>query len=136
MPALGILAGCSAAKTELRVAVPVVDLRAESHTSASPAIHDPLQETQLLYGERVLVHQRRDGWAYVEALEQSEFSHGNRWEGYPGWVPESTLLHDDRRMPPNLIVRPWVEKGDYNGVRFDFNRRLKAVFDESGIKIP
>lgn len=103
-PALVAVAGCGTMKTELRVGVPVVDLRAEPHTRATPAIHDPLQETQLLYGERVLVHRRRDGWAYIEALEQSEFSHRNRWEGYPGWVPESTLIHDDLQREPNLIV--------------------------------
>ena len=36
----------------------------------------------------------------------------------------------------NLVVRPWVKKDDYWGVRFDLTRKIKEAFDASGIEIP
>jgi small conductance mechanosensitive channel len=36
----------------------------------------------------------------------------------------------------NLVVRPWVKKEDYWGVKFDLTRKIKETFDESGIEIP
>jgi cell wall-associated NlpC family hydrolase len=98
------LAGCATAGVPVRIAVPVTDLRAEPHTYAQPEIHDPLQETQLLYGERVRVRKRKDGWAYVEALEQPEFTHTQGWRGYPGWVPESVLVSDERLREPDIVI--------------------------------
>jgi small conductance mechanosensitive channel len=36
----------------------------------------------------------------------------------------------------NLIVRPWVKKEDYWGVKFDITRNIKEALDENGIEIP
>jgi small conductance mechanosensitive channel len=36
----------------------------------------------------------------------------------------------------NLVVRPWVKKEDYWGVKCDVTRRVKEAFDENGIEIP
>jgi small conductance mechanosensitive channel len=36
----------------------------------------------------------------------------------------------------NFVVRPWVNSGDYWGVRFDLTERIKLAFDEQGISIP
>ncbi len=36
----------------------------------------------------------------------------------------------------NFNVRPWVETGDYWGVKFDVTEKIKMAFDESGISIP
>ncbi|MBW1786768.1 MAG: mechanosensitive ion channel [Deltaproteobacteria bacterium] len=36
----------------------------------------------------------------------------------------------------NLVVRPWVKKEDYWGVKFDLTRKFKEAFDEVGIEIP
>ena len=36
----------------------------------------------------------------------------------------------------NFVVRPWVKKEDYWGVKFDLTRRIKEAFDENGIEIP
>ena len=36
----------------------------------------------------------------------------------------------------NLVVRPWVKKEDYWGVRFDVTHKIKEAFDENGIEIP
>ena len=36
----------------------------------------------------------------------------------------------------NLVVRPWVKKEDYWGVKFDLTRNIKEAFDANGIDIP
>lgn len=46
--------------------------------------HSGLIQTQLLYGESVLVDEVADGWAKIIALWQP--SHKDE-RGYPGWVP-------------------------------------------------
>ncbi len=86
------------------VGVPMVDLRSEPHTTDQPGIHDPQQESQLLYGERVRVTDSRDGWAQIEALEQAEYSHKKRWQGYPGWLPLSSLMPATAVIEPTIVV--------------------------------
>lgn len=36
----------------------------------------------------------------------------------------------------NFAVRPWVKTGDYWGVYFDVNEKVKMRFDEAGLSIP
>lgn len=36
----------------------------------------------------------------------------------------------------NLVARPWCNKADYWGVKFDLTRTIKEEFDRSGIEIP
>ena len=36
----------------------------------------------------------------------------------------------------NFVVRPWVNRGDYWGVKFDLTRNIKEALDENGIEIP
>jgi small conductance mechanosensitive channel len=36
----------------------------------------------------------------------------------------------------NFVVRMWVKKEDYWGVKFDMTRAIKESFDEAGIEIP
>lgn len=36
----------------------------------------------------------------------------------------------------NLVVRPWVETGDYWAVRLDLIEKIKLTFDEQGISFP
>ena len=67
VPAL--LAGCATSKSLMALHAPIGALRAQPHTVAQPGIHDPLQETQLVYGERVRLLKIQDGWARVEAVE-------------------------------------------------------------------
>lgn len=104
-PGLAIaLSGCAMSKPVMVIAVPVADLRAQPHTAAQPDVHDPLQESQLLYGERVRVVKRRDGWAQVEAIEQPEYTHHKKWQGYPGWLPERWLLPSQLVWDPTIVV--------------------------------
>jgi len=36
----------------------------------------------------------------------------------------------------NLIVRPWVKRGDYWAVKCDLMKKIKTTFDENNIEIP
>jgi hypothetical protein len=97
-----LLTGC-ASRTYL-VRLPVADLRAEPNSFPRSMEHDPKQETQLLYGERVRITARQGDWVRVEAIEQPEFTHHNRWEGYPGWLPEEAIRPLPRHWMPNGLV--------------------------------
>lgn len=90
--------------SRMRVAVPVLDVRSEP-LSADPSLdHDHHEETQLLYGELILLRGRRDHWARIESVEQREWTHHSRWEGYPGWVEAAGLVADNPDWVPNVVV--------------------------------
>lgn len=84
--------------------VPLADLRAKPQTTAQAGVHDPDEETQLLYGERVRVLTRQDGWTRIEAVEQPEFTHARRWQGYPGWIPSSALIPSEVQWQPTMVI--------------------------------
>jgi hypothetical protein len=88
----------------MTVNVPLADLRARPQTTAQAGVHDPDQETQLLYGERVRVLKQQDDWTRIEALEQPEFTHARRWQGYPGWIPASILVPSASQWAPTVVV--------------------------------
>ncbi len=98
------LIGCATPGSIWVVNVPVADLRAQPNSLATPLLHDPLEESQVLYGERVRVISMQETWAFVEAIEQPERTHGNRWQGYPGWIPRNLLTRPQRPGRPNAIV--------------------------------
>lgn len=81
------------------VIVPVADLRS-TRTLADPKKSDDKQQTQLLAGETVEVVKVEGKWAYVNAIEQPEFSTHQKWEGYPGWVLKSSLKMTTSPRPP------------------------------------
>ena len=108
-----------------RVAVPVADLRKEPVKTGADLEHDSLEESQLLYGDPVEVLEEKDGWARVTALEQMEFTHNNRWEGYPGWVESSQLVPDRGDWKPNLIITAKQE-------RFSIGTRLVGTREKNG----
>ena len=104
-----ILSGVGASAAEnppqrMRVAVPVADLRREP-TPAGPTLEqDPLEESQLLYGDSVEVQETKEGWARVSTAGQMEWTHHHRWEGYPGWMEQENLIGDPGNWNPNLVV--------------------------------
>ena len=129
-----LLAGCATQKPMMMVNVPVADLRAAPQTAAQPAAHDPLEETQLLYGERVRVLERKDGWFRVEAVEQPEFTHSRRWQGYPGWMPAVSFVSLEQAWPPTIVVtekwaatRQDVYRSNPSRWRFPMGTRLRAT---------
>ena len=64
---------------------PVVDVWSEP-TSDSATLTADQRETQVLFGEHVIIHESSGAWVRIEAVEQPEFTHHQLWEGYPGWV--------------------------------------------------
>ena len=88
----------------LRVAVPAADLRREPVRAGPTLEQDPLEESQLLYGDPVEVQEEKAGWVRVNALEQLEWTHHKRWEGYPGWMESTTLSPEPEGWIPNLVV--------------------------------
>jgi cell wall-associated NlpC family hydrolase len=92
------------------VAVPWTDLRREPAPvspdagSQSPYAIDRNQETQLLFGESVLILEVKGGWARVEAPDQAEFTHAGRWQGYPGWVSSEALMAQPSNFFPSAVV--------------------------------
>lgn len=87
-----------------RVQAPVADLRKEPGPAGPTLEQDPLQESQLLYGDPVTVLEIQGGWARVAAPDQQEWTHNRRWEGYPGWVRVSNLTPEPAGWAPNLVV--------------------------------
>ena len=69
-----------------RVQAPVADLRKEPIAPKSRMERDPLEESQLLAGDPVMVLEIQGEWARVSAVNQQEWTHNRRWEGYPGWM--------------------------------------------------
>ena len=90
----------------LWVSVAVADLRKEPIPAKENSFdHDPLQETQLLYGEKVVVLEQKGNWSRVRAIEQLEWTHHEKWEGYPGWVRTEQLASlSDTEWQPNAVV--------------------------------
>ncbi|MBI4354633.1 MAG: C40 family peptidase [Candidatus Omnitrophica bacterium] len=102
---LVLAAGCASASSQMYLVTAAVEhLRAAPGTTPQPGTHDPDQETQLLYGEHVRLISTQDAWAYVEAMEQPEFTHANRWQGYPGWLPLSSLQPQHRKRSVNAVI--------------------------------
>jgi cell wall-associated NlpC family hydrolase len=62
-----------------------------------------MQESQLLFGETLVVHEEQQDWLRVEAVEQQTWT-ARGWRGYPGWV---------RRRDVAFVVEP---PGGYDGV--------------------
>lgn len=129
-----LTAGCASPHTRMMINVPVSDLRAAPNTAAQAGVQDPGEETQLLYGERVQMVKRQEGWAQIEAMEQQEFSHAQRWQGYPGWVPESVLLPWDQWLEPTIVItakwaQTWQDPHLMRAApwRFALGTRLKAT---------
>lgn len=85
------------------VTVSVADLRREPIPLKLSRESDPLQESQLLFGEQVKILEINGEWTKVEAIEQPKFLNG-AWQGYPGWVKSNALAPLDADYLPNLIV--------------------------------
>ncbi len=74
------------------VSVSVADVRKTSGSLPQSFEYDADQETQLLYGEIIQIVEESGDWVKIEAVEQEEFSHNQRWQGYPGWVKKTSVM--------------------------------------------
>lgn len=92
------------------VNVPVADLRKEPVISEKKYWMDPLQESQLVYGEKLMAKEKLNDWLLVEAIEQQKFTEDHGWGGYTGWVLANQVLEVDQFKSATLTVSVnWVE---------------------------
>lgn len=91
--------------TKLISIAPVLNLRREPVPHSGTYEKDSLQETQLLYGEQVIVHAVKEDWLFVEAVEQYKFSQGKGWHGYQGWVEKKYFHKIETDYVPNVVVK-------------------------------
>jgi gamma-D-glutamyl-L-lysine dipeptidyl-peptidase len=85
------------------VTVPVADVWSRALDPGTTG-SDDWRETQVLFGEKVLIHESSGPWLRIEAVEQPEFTHHNKWEGYPGWVWKDALTGQQLVRPPTHQV--------------------------------
>lgn len=91
------------------VKVPVANIRNQPIPHNGTYAYDDLQETQVELGEPVLVWEKKGKWARVECADQMEYTHNDRWQGYPGWIElknlssDLSLLHEIKKSTVTLV---------------------------------
>lgn len=109
------------------VTTPIANLRREPIEHHGQYTKDPLQETQLLFGESLFVLKEVEGWAYVEAVEQQKFS--GSWSGYPGWIQKRTIQKLKKEPQSNIVVTDlWVK---INDTALSFGTKLEIAEEHS-----
>jgi len=93
---------------KMQIAEPLADLRREPRPPSGRYVKDPLQETQLLYGETIILQREEGPWAFVEAPEQPKRAAG-KWGGYPGWLLKRALAPCFRGREDGYLCVPWAE---------------------------
>jgi cell wall-associated NlpC family hydrolase len=89
------------------VVIPVADIW--SSASDNPAaLTDDKRETQVLYGEEVVIRETQDHWARISVPGQPEYSHHQRWEGYPGWVQMNALKTATFPDATAVVLSSWT----------------------------
>ena len=84
---------------------PVADLRKIPGEVRYSCPKDDLLLSQLLFGEKLIPLDEKNGWVLVEAVEQLTFRTSGRWEGYSGWVKKESigLVHAFEDSPTVFI---------------------------------
>lgn len=107
---------------------PVVDLRREPVETTLSNEFDPMQETQLLYGEEVTTFQEKGDWIYIHATEQQKCLPDGSWSGYPGWIKKEFLTPLKKLPEYNLIVKSnWAHIDSHNPFEVSIGTRLQGV---------
>lgn len=90
------------ASTPMLLTVSVADLRKEPSHPLPAYGKDMFQESQLLFGERLLKKEEKGEWIFVEAVNQPKFI--DQWQGYPGWIKKSQAIEVKQYPTYNLVV--------------------------------
>lgn len=131
---LSFLTACASAAKSPTVAYVIVPVASVwSKTATDPALlKEADRETELLLGEKVIVHEVQGEWARIEAVEQPEYTHHQTWEGYPGWVLKNTLgpvgvRPDSPRQDPVAFAKTFL------GTAYGWGGMSKQGIDCSGL---
>lgn len=96
--------------------VPVTDLRREPSQHPGGYERDFGQESQLILGEKVLVHKEEGDWAFIEAVEQRKW-YENAWGGYKGWIQKGHMTRGGETEEADCLIdafwQPVHEKPDH-----------------------
>lgn len=76
----------------MSISIPIADLRQVPHDLCQDFSYDARRESQLLFGEKVEILERKDEWLYVHALEQ----------GCCGWIHASE--YTKKMFSPRFVV--------------------------------
>lgn len=90
---------------KLIVSVPVANIRAARIPSKNDYKYDEIQETQVLYGERLALLEEKKDWYRIEAIEQPEYTHNKFWQGYPGWIEKRMVTAVDEYPKRNAVLK-------------------------------
>lgn len=94
---------------------PWIDLRnkPEPRNSGSSRKYDPLQETQLLAGEKVNILEDKGDWLFIEALDQPVYNQEHVLRPYTGWILNKGLGQEPPRFAqkPILPIEHFIDLG-------------------------
>jgi cell wall-associated NlpC family hydrolase len=83
----------------------VADLRAKpEEITPIDFSHQPLRDSQLIFGERIRVQKEEGEWLYIEALEQERYTQEEGWHPYRGWIRSSEAIEVTAFPSTNLCV--------------------------------
>lgn len=107
---------------------PIADLRkGPQELFPKDYSHNSLRDSQLLFGEPLLIHRQESDYYYVEALEQKKFTPPKGWHGYFGWVKCEEVRRIKQFQHANLIVAsPWASL--FHDPRGCYPTRLKLSY--------
>ncbi|WP_260631026.1 C40 family peptidase [Bacillus sp. S/N-304-OC-R1] len=72
-----------------------------------------LVQTQVLYGQEVLVIEEKAGWAHIIVPDQASSKNS---EGYPGWIPKAQLVNkQDWKLEESSVAVVNQKKGTLYG---------------------
>lgn len=102
---------------KMAIKVPVTDLRAlpKANSAQLPAADNdnPLQITQLLFGEHIVAHEEFTDennvtWLRINSLQQEYFYEPLEWHGFPGWIQADHATEVEHFSNHNLAVTSYV----------------------------
>lgn len=113
------------------VTAPVADVRHKPRKTRKLSYKklDWHQTTQLLFGEKIVVFEERDGWLRIGAKEQSIFVNG-KWYWCLGWIRADQAAEVSDFPEYNLIVKePWanIKSSKFKNFKVSMGTKLRGV---------